>query len=156
MNRGIVLFLERETEKTFYDKVISQLREYCGTFDCRVIIKNIKGVGNYKNRVKRIFQNDILRNNKGVSFVVFLCHDTDVFEMEDHPPGEWKTVEQELRRMGVRNIFHIAAQRCIEDWFLSDTEGILRFLRLSRKTTVSGTGAEAIQLLFKKQNRLYI
>jgi hypothetical protein len=156
MNRGIVLFLERETEKTFYDKVISQLREYCGTFDCRVIIKNIKGVGNYKNRVKRIFQNDILRNNKGVSFVVFLCHDTDVFEMEDHPPVQWNIVEQELKHIGVRHVFHIAAQRCIEDWFLSDTEGILRFLRLSQKTTVSGMGVEAIQRLFKKQNRLYI
>ena len=156
MNKGIILFLEGETEKAFYDRVIDQMRAYCGTFNCRVIVKNIKGVGNYKNRVKRIFQNDILRKNKGVSFVVFLCHDTDVFEMEDHPPVQWKIVEQELRRMGVRNIFHIAAEHCIEDWFLLDKEGLLRFLRLPRRTTVSGTGAEAIQRLFKKQNRLYI
>ncbi len=156
MNKGIILFLEGETEKAFYDRVIDQMRQYCGTFDCHVIIKNIKGVGNYKNKVKRIFQNDILRKNKGVSFTVFLCHDTDVFEMEDHPPVQWKPVEQELRRMGVRNIFHIAAESCIEDWFLSDTAGILRFLRLPQGTTVLGTGADAIQRLFKKRSRVYI
>ena len=54
------------------------------------------------------------------------------------PPINWSEVEAAFKENGVRNVIHIRAERSIEDWFLLDVDGIISFLRLSKKTKVSG------------------
>ena len=48
------------------------------------------------------------------------------------------------------------AKRSIEDWFLYDLEGILKFLRLAKNTKVSGkNGYDKLQRLYKQANKIY-
>lgn len=44
----------------------------------------------------------------------------------------------------------------IEDWFLYDTEGIISFLRLNKKTKVTGKdGYDKLKRLYKQANKMY-
>lgn len=44
----------------------------------------------------------------------------------------------------------------IEDWFLYDADSIISFLRLSKKTKVSGkNGYEKLQRLYKQAHKVY-
>lgn len=48
------------------------------------------------------------------------------------------------------------ARRSIEDWFLYDLGGILKFLRLGKNTKVSGkNGYDKLQRLYKQANKVY-
>ena len=58
---------------------------------------------------------------------------------------------------GANKVIHIEAVHSIEDWFLYDLEGILRFLKLNNKIKVSGNnGYDKLQRLYKKANKIYI
>ena len=61
--------------------------------------------------------------------IVFLCYDTDVFEFTQKPSINWKEVENKLHELGVSKIYHLSADKCIEDWFLLDLQGILKLSR---------------------------
>lgn len=57
---------------------------------------------------------------------------------------------------GASNIIQVQAKSSIEDWFLYDIEGILRFLRLSKNFKVSGkNGEDKLQRLYKQANKVY-
>ncbi|MCW2277572.1 hypothetical protein [Heliophilum fasciatum] len=143
----------------FYAKLRDQIRSYIPQQRFKVdtlILKNLKGIGNYKTTIKRIFQ-EIIRQNPGVSFTVFLCYDTDVFEYSTKPIVNWSEVEKDLKAWGAKKIFHIKAKRSIEDWFLLDEGGILHYLNLSKGTKVSKNGGtKTIETLFKKGGKVYI
>ena len=50
----------------------------------------------------------------------------------------------------------VEARHCIEDWFLYDVDSIISFLRLKKKTKVSGkSGYEKLQRLYKQANKVY-
>lgn len=89
-------------------------------------------------------------------FCVALCRDTDVFELSQNPPIKWNEVESAFKENGVKKVIHIAAKHSIEDWFLLDTDGIISFLRLPKKTKVSGrNGYDKLKKLFKQANKMY-
>jgi hypothetical protein len=139
MNKGIAIFVAGDTEVEFYKKLIENIRPLCNErkFNLsKVIIRNLKGIGNYKNRACRIFTNDIRSNNPGISFRVFLCYDTDVFEFSKKPPVKWKDVEKILIENGAEKVVHIKAKKSIEDWFLIDLTGVCRYLRLSSNSSL--------------------
>ena len=82
---------------------------------------------------------------------MFLCYDTDVFEFEQHPKINWLEVEKILNKNGAKKVIQIKAKKSIEDWFLCDTESIIRFPKLPSNTKVNGrNGQEKIKNLFKK------
>ena len=57
---------------------------------------------------------------------------------------------------GASEIIHVQAKRSIEDWFLYDLEGILRFLRLGKNIKASGkNGYDKLQSLYKKAHKVY-
>lgn len=158
IKKGIVFFVEGDTEEEFYNKMINYIHSECGKF-CfdKILYRNIKGITNYKNRINRIFNKNIIQNYKDYEFIVFLCYDTDVFEYEQHPKIEWKEIENDLRDKGAKEVIHIKAKKSIEDWFLKDKEGILKFLKLPKDTKIKGkNGQEKIKNLFKKANKTYI
>ncbi len=58
MNKGIAIFIEGETEIEFYKKLLKNIRPLCDDrkFNVsKVVTRNLKGIGNYKNRAYRVF-----------------------------------------------------------------------------------------------------
>ena len=159
MNRCLILFVEDDTEIEFYRRVITDARQKRADkrFDISIECKNVKGVGGFKNIALRKFLKEIQpKYGRDCQFIVALCHDTDVFEFSPKPPVIWEEVEAAFRENGVWDVIHIKAEHSIEDWFLLDAEGIKSFLRLPKKTKISGVnGYEKLKMLFKQANRIY-
>lgn len=140
MNKCLVLFVEGDTEVEFYKHVISNARQKRanGTFDINIEYKNVRGVGGFKNIALRKFIKEIKpKYGDKCEFSVALCRDTDVFELSPRPPIKFDEVELAFNESGVQKVIHIEAKDSIEDWFLLDINGILSFLRLSKKTKAS-------------------
>lgn len=80
-----------------------------------------------------------------------------MFEFDQHPRIDWKEIESYLLANGVKEVYHIKAEKSIEDWFLKDEKNIVKFLKLPANTKVKGkSGQERIKALFRKANRTYI
>lgn len=161
MGRGIAIFVEGDTEEEIYTLFRDKLHSITiqGRFNVdKVIIRNLKGIGNYKNRAIRVFQNDILAKNPGITFEVFLCYDTDVFDFSAKPPVNWDEVDESLKRAGAEKIHHIKAKNSIEDWILNDVIGLCQYLKINLPTVnLNGkNGVLKIQNLFRKANKIYV
>lgn len=159
MNKCLILFVEGHTEVEFYKQIISNARKFCenGMFEVNIECKNINGVGGFKNIALRKFIKEIRpKYNKDYEFVIALCRDTDVFELSPKPPIKWSEVESDLLEAGAQKVIHVQAKHSIEDWFLYDINGIKSFLRLPKKTKVSGiNGYEKLKCLYKLANKMY-
>lgn len=159
MNKCLVLFVEGDTEVEFYKRVILNARQkkVDERFDINIECKNVKGVGGFKNIALRKFIKEIKpKYGENYEFMIALCRDTDVFELSPKPPVKWDEVELAFKDNGAQKVIHIKAKRSIEDWFLFDIEGIISFLRLPKKTKVSGkNGYDKLKKLFRKANKLY-
>ena len=158
MNKCLVLFVEGDTEVEFYKAVISDAKQRRPNqrFDIMIETKNIKGVGSFKSIALRKFLKEIKpKYDSNTEFIVALCHDADVFELSSKPPVKWEDVEMEFRETGA-TVVHIMARQSIEDWFLIDLEGIITFLRLPKKTKISGkNGYDKLKNLYKRANKIY-
>lgn len=159
MNKCLVLFVEGDTEVEFYKKVITNARQLRpnGKFDTKIECKSINGVGGFKNIVLRKFIKEIkAKYDKHYVFTVVLCRDTNVFELSEKPLIKWNEVERDLRANGAADVIHVEARHSIEDWFLYDIDAILCFLRLNKKTKVTGTdGCDKLKRLYKLANKMY-
>ena len=70
----ITVFVEGDTEVDFYKKLIAYLREKNGgRLNCKVEVKNVKGVGNYQSKVCRIFEKSVIAKNPSAEHKVVLC-----------------------------------------------------------------------------------
>ena len=154
----VVIFIEGETEIEFYKRLVSVMRAHCGgRLACSVEPINASGIGQYKNKVLRIFEKRIKKKYPSGSFYVALCYDQDVFEMGKNPPVNWQEVKRAFLDSGVIEVRLIKAVHSIEDWFLCDPEGIFQYLHLPANTKLpSGNGYERMKALFKKGTKIYI
>lgn len=158
MNKCLVLFVEGETEVEFYKAVVADARRRRpdARFNISIEIRNVKGVGGFKNIALRKFLKEIQPKYDDTEFVVALCRDTDVFELASKPPVKWDEVEKEFCEVGAQ-VIHVKAKHSIEDWFLMDSEGIISFLRLSKKTKITGSsGCDKLKKLYQQANKMYI
>ena len=159
MNKCLVLFVEGDTEVEFYKQVVANARKLhpAGKFDTNIEYRNVRGVGGFKSIALRKFTKEIKpKYGENCEFTIVLCSDTDVFDFAQKPPIKWDEVKRDLVSNGAAKVIHIQAKRSIEDWFLYDIEGILRFLRLSKNTKVSGkTGYDKLQRLYKQAIIVY-
>ena len=160
MSKCLVLFVEGDTEVEFYKQVIANARKLhpAGKFDTYIEYRSAGGVGGFKNIALRKFIKQVkTKYDNDCEFTVVLCSDTDVFEFASKPPIKWNEVKKELEANGAKKVIHVQAKRSIEDWFLHDLEGILKFLRLAKNTKVSGkNGYDKLQRLYKQANKIYI
>ena len=159
--RGLVVFVEGETEVEFYEAMLQHLKKQCQNrkypFDNVLPPKNMKGIGSFKDRVVRKFEKQILRTYPDTRFTVVLAYDTDVFEFADKPPVDWKEVDRALIKAGAAQVIHLPARRTIEDWFLLDEEGVKGYLHLPKSTQLKGnTGLKKLEFAFKKSNKVYV
>lgn len=154
----VVIFIEGETEIEFYKKFVSIMRTHCGgRLSCSVEPINASGIGQYKDKVLRIFEKRIKKKYPNGEFYVALCYDQDVFEMGKTPPVNWQEVKRAFLDSGANEVRLIKAVHSIEDWFLCDAEGIFRCLHLPANTKLpSGNGYERLKQLFKKGKKIYI
>ena len=114
-------------------------------------------MGGFKSIALRKFTKEIkTKYDDDCEYTVVLCSDTDVFDFAPKPPIKWDEVKKELKENGAGKIIHVQARRSIEDWFLYDLGGILKFLRLGKNTKVSGkNGYDKLQRLYKQANKVY-
>ena len=159
MSKCLVLFVEGDTEVEFYKQVIANARKLhpVGKFDTYIEYRSVGGFGGFKNIALRKFIKEVKpKYDNDCEFTVVLCSDTDVFEFASKPPIKWNEVKKELEANGAKKVIHVQAKRSIEDWFLYDLEGILKFLRLAKNTKVSGkNGYDKLQRLYKQANKIY-
>ena len=129
----------------------------CRKIRYEIEYRNVRGVGGFKSIALRKFTKDIkTKYDSNCEFTIVLCSDTDVFDFAPKPPIKWDEVKKELKANGASKIIHVQAKRSIEDWFLYDLEGILKFLRLGKNTKVSGkNGYDKLQRLYKQANKVY-
>lgn len=154
----VIIFIEGDTEEEFYKEMLSHLRQKNGgKFDCKIVLKNIRGVGNYKSKVSRIFEKKIKRDYPGYYYEVILCYDTDVFEFAQKPPIVWNEIISALEIKGANRVKRVLARQSIEDWFLYDLEGLRTYLKLPKKFKITGYAkTKGLQTLFNKANKTYL
>ena len=159
MNNCLVIFVEGDTEIEFYKKVVARAKDLHpkGRFDTYIEYRNVQGIGGFKNIALRKFTKEIRpKYSKDCIFTVVLCSDTDVFEFAPKPPVVWKEVKSELLKNGATKVIQVQARKSIEDWFLYDLEGVLKYLRLGKVKNISGkNGYEKLQNLFKQAKKVY-
>ena len=160
MSKCLVFFVEGDTEVEFYKQVVAKAKKLHPTrkFDTNIEYRNVRGVGGFKSIALRKFIKEIKpKYGNECEFTIVLCSDTDVFDFALKPPIKWNEVKKDFGTNGASRVIHIQAKRSIEDWFLYDTEGILKFLRLGKNTKITGNnGYEKLQHLFKQANKVYI
>ncbi|MDR0951434.1 MAG: hypothetical protein LBM18_00710 [Oscillospiraceae bacterium] len=157
-DRVVVIFVEGDTEVVFYKRLVAHIREkHNGRLSCKVEYKNLKGIGNYKKGALSYIRKSIIPKYIDAKITILLCHDTDVFEFSTNPPVNWENVQKGLVSLEkVDRVELIKAKRSIENWFLLDRMGILRFLKLPLDTKSQGDGLEEMKRLFRKVNKVYI
>lgn len=155
--QGLIIFVEGETDKVFYDKLIKHLlNKYNTKTSKEIVIENLKGIPRYIE-AHRIFEKKIKPKYKDIDFNSICSYDTDVFEFSANPPIKWDEVEKNLSLVGIREITHIRAKVSIEDWFLIDINGLCKYLKINKvpKTLKGKTGLDKIKVLFKMKNKIY-
>lgn len=153
----IVIFTEGETDEVFYKKLCDDLGARQNA-KLKLYIKNLKGVGRYENKAPAKLKHEIIAKYPNIKIVVFCSYDTDVFSIpfQQKPPVDWTKIEQKMRNLGIGDIYHIKADKMIEDWFLLDIESICKFLNIPLPKKIQGkNGFEKLKFVFKKGNKIY-
>ena len=155
----IVIYTEGETECEFYDKLLDELKKInqIDKFNVDKIIKQcLKGITKFDKKLLKKFEYDIKTKYKDYEIIVFLCYDTDVFDFKAKNHVNWDGVDAKLKRLGAKEVYHIKAEKCIEDIFLIDTVGICKYLNIPQVKRVNGqNGVEKMKNLFMRGNRIY-
>jgi hypothetical protein len=152
----IVIFVEGQSEEAFYSKLCNTIQKDKGSSN-KIIIKNLKGIGNYESKAFSKLKNEIIPKYKNASFEVFCSYDTDVFDFpyQEKPPVDWKKVEDKISSLGYQ-LKHIKVNKAIEDWFLIDLEGLCLFLNIKKQSKLKGkNGYQKIKNLFSSANKIY-
>lgn len=156
--KKIVAFLvEGPTEIEFYKAVVQTIRDKMGTpFDCRFEWIDMNGIGNYKSTAQRKFE-ALKRRYEKDDVYALLCIDTDVFKLSKKPPIDKIAVMKTLESKGAKEVHYIEADQSIEDWFLSDFDGVVSYLGLPKSTRPPReSGQDALRKLFNSSNKVYI
>lgn len=155
--RIVAVFVEGATEIELYKSIVNYAHKAMGVFNgVSIEYRNIAGIGNYKKDATKEFLK-IQRDNPDKDIHVFLCIDTDVFEISKKPPIDKVAIKEKLREIGAKKVVYIEANRSIEDWLLCDYSGVLGFLNLPMNTKrVHTAGLEELRRLFRLKNKTYI
>ena len=165
--KNLIVFVEGDTDYLVYNRIKIALLKTRTQLKIKakttIEIKNLKGVGNYKDNVLRQFR--FLKSERDKeqgkhSYVVFLCRDTDIEHQpfRSQPVIHWGKVKAELKRAGADRVYDIKAEQSIEDWLLLDEEGIVNYFGITRPCKLKGKdGYHKLQALYRKyKNRNYV
>lgn len=149
--------MEGPTEIEFYKAVVKYIRETTGTpFNCTFEWVDMHGIGNYKNDAIRRYKM-LKKKHPEDDIYVVLCIDTDVFELAKKPPIDKAAVKKAIESAGAKKVCYIEAKSSIEDWFLSDFEGIVTYLGLDKNIKrPKGKGQAVLKKLFNDAKKVYV
>ena len=157
--KRVVLYVEGQTDEEFYNKLKENIKKKIPMKKFKVDgldVFCVRGIANFSNKLLAKFQKEIMANYPNDEKIVFLCYDNDVFEYGVHPPIDRKKLERSLYEAGASKVVHLVAKRTIEDWFMFDEQGVLKYLKLNKKTKINGqNGLDKVKYLFKCANRVY-
>lgn len=155
----VVIYTEGETEYEFYGKLLEELKRInkIDRFNVDKIIKQcLKGITKFDKKLLNKFEYEIMTKYSEYEIVIFLCYDTDFFEFNANPSVNWRDVDTKLKRLGAKEVYHIEAEKCIEDIFLIDIVGICKYLNIPHVKRINGqNGVEKMNNLFLRGNRIY-
>lgn len=155
----ILFYTEGETEDEFYDCILEELKKKYNVnkFNTNKIIKKcLKGICRFDKKLINKYENEIKNKYKDYDVIVFLCYDTDYFEFGLKPSIDWNYINEKLYLLGASKVYHIKANKCIEDFMLYDIEGICKYLKIKKPSKLKGkTGIEKMEYLFSLGNRIY-
>lgn len=147
----IVLFVEGETEKEFYDAL---MKFYFQNYTPKIKgykVFNVKGISRFETKVATKLKHEVVPKHDVSNIKVICCYDSDVFELAQKPPTNWQIVKKKVNELGITSFSEVKAIRMIEDWFLKDLKGLCQYLRIDEPKRVDGKdGLEKIKTLFKK------
>lgn len=182
-DKGIAFVFEGDTEKCFYIELLkyfcdqhegyeinkcmdlsgtdyfytitSALRKLLVRVNCVGTVTQITNSGNWFNKTCA------LKHSK-IPWDVFLCYDTDSYNasITKFHSGDWKDLRKILvSRKNIR-IVDMAASAEIEDLFLTDLEGISKYLSLKKQLLQSdipsgGKGKSKLKRLFRLNGFFY-
>ncbi|MGI6222376.1 MAG: hypothetical protein ACOYJG_02055 [Prevotella sp.] len=157
----IVLFVEGDTDKVFFEALFRYYRMQSNKELCKCMVVNLRGVSRYTSKVAGKLSNEILpdvRKQHGELKAVCCSYDTDVFEFAERPVVDWSKVETTMKSIGVKEFCRIKVDRMIEDWLLDDIGGLCQFLKIKTppKKLQGKDGYGKIQSLFKLGHKLYL
>jgi len=156
----VVIFVEGDTDKVFFDHLVRYYREVCKQEIRSCEVYNLKGVSRYVSKFLQKLKNELLpeakRKNREI-IAVGCSYDTDVFEQNIVPVVDWKVAEKGVRRLGISTFCEVQVKSAMEDWLLDDMAGLCRYLKLNDvPTSLKGrNGFEKMDNLFKKGKRRY-
>lgn len=157
--KHVVLYVEGPTDEEFYNQLKEHIKKKIPERKFKVDsidVICINGIAKFSTKLLAKFKKETLKKHPNEQIVVFLCYDYDVFEYGVHPPINRDQLEADLYRLGASKVIRLVANRTIEDWFMHDEQGILRYLRLKKETKIKGAnGLEKIKYLFNCANRVY-
>lgn len=148
---SIVLFVEGETEKEFYEAL---MKFYFKNYSPKIKgykIFNVKGISRFETKVATKLKYDVVPHHDVSNIKVVCCYDSDVFELAQKPPTNWEIVKKKVNELGINSFSEVKAVRMIEDWFLKDLKGLCQYLKIEEPKRVEGKdGLGKIKTLFKK------
>lgn len=156
----VVIFVEGDTDEVLFKALMEYYRTISRTELRPYKICNLRGVTRYSSKLLAKLQNEFLPDarNKGYKIQAICCsYDTDVFEMRNPLMVNWNTLKKAVKRMGIEQFIQLGIKSSIEDWLLSDLEGICRFLMLTPipKSLKGNNGSEKLNDLFGRAKKVY-
>lgn len=156
---ALIIFVEGETEKKFYEELIKFLvkkNENREIFKYEIV--NLRGIGKFESKMIPKFENGISKKAvyKGYKFNVVCSYDKDVFIYQSNPAVDWDDKKKKFKKLKVKNIVLIEANKMIEDWFLIDYQGVCKYLNISTKYPKGNDANKKMESLFEQAGKVYI
>ncbi len=156
----VVIFVEGDTDELFFKALVEHYRQHSNTPLLPCSICNLKGVTRYTSKLLAKLKNEYLPDARKKKFhiqTVCCSYDTDVFETKNPLIVDWKSLEKNVKRLGVDSLVQIKVKSSIEDWILDDMEGICAFLNLKAfpKSVKGDDGFAKLSDLYAKAQRTY-
>lgn len=157
--KQIAVFVEGDTDKEFFETLLSYYRKHSTQEINACKVYNLKGFGRYESKIISKVKNEVkprTEKSGGILHAVCCSYDTDVFEFAEKPPVDWKKVKEQVKSMGIHNFTEIKARTMIEDWFLKDINGLCTYLKIASPKNIDGRdGFNKMKVLFRKGNKIY-
>ena len=156
-----MIFVEGDTDKLFFDRLVQYYRQNSETPVASCEVRNLHGVSRYNGKLLGKLKGQIIpaAARKGMEVQAVCCsYDTDVFDYAERPVVDWKRVEKEVKRLGIREFCEVRVEQMMEDWLLDDMKGVCGYLKLKKMpgSVPGNNGYERLQHLYKTANNVYV
>lgn len=155
-NSLVIIFCEGESERVFYQKLITHLEKQFGKRKKPIVTYSVRGISRFSAKALAKFRFDIMAAYPGHMYDVFFAYDSDVFDLGKKPPVDWKVLETGFLQHGAHSVSNLIAVSTLEDWLINDTHGICISLKIKPPAKIKGgTGLEKIKNLYKMADKIY-